>query len=93
LHILESNVLSYDLILGRDFLTNNNISFTYTSLGEDLENRVKLFSEIVTINVIESTLNITTNILNDIAIDFDSNVKNQLINVFESGKCKHSSYR
>jgi len=83
LHILENSVLSYDLILGRDFLTNNNISFTYTPLGEDLENRVQLFSEIATIDVIESTSNKTTNILNEITIDFDSNVKNQLINVFE----------
>jgi len=30
LHILENSVLSYNLILGRDFLTDNNISFTYT---------------------------------------------------------------
>jgi len=78
-YILENNVLSYNLILGRDFLTDNNIFFTYTPLGEDLENRVKLFSEIATIDVIESTSNKTTNILNDIAINFDSNVKNQLI--------------
>jgi len=72
---LENNVLSYNLILGRDFLTNNNISFTYTLLGENLENRIKLFSEIATINVIESISNKTTNILNDIAIDFDLTLK------------------
>jgi len=83
LHILDNNVLSYDLILGRDFLTNNNIFFTYTPLGEDLENRVQLFSEIATINVVELTSDKTTNILNDVTIDFDSDVKQQLINVFE----------
>jgi len=55
LHILENSILSYNLILGRDFLTNNNISFTYTPLGEDLKNRIQLFFEIATINVIEST--------------------------------------
>jgi len=82
LHILENNVLSYNLILGRDFLTNNNISFIYTPLSEELENRVQLFSDyfIATIDVIESTSNETTNLLNDITIDFDSNVKHQLIN-------------
>jgi len=72
LHILENSVLAYNLIL-RDFFTNNNISFIYTPLGEELENRMQLFSEIATIDVIESTLNKTTNILNDITIDFDSN--------------------
>jgi len=82
LHILENSVLAYNLILDRDFLTDNNISFTYTSL-EKLENRVQLFSEIATIDVIESTSNKTTNLLNDITIDFDSNVKHQFINVFE----------
>jgi len=60
LHILENSVLSYNLILGRDFLTNNNISSIYTPLSEELENRVQLFSEIATIDVIESTLNKTT---------------------------------
>jgi len=83
LHILENNTLSYDLILGKDFLTDNNISFTYTSLGEDLINRVQLFSEIATINVVEPISDKTVNILNDITIDFDSIVKQQLINVFE----------
>jgi len=68
LHILENNVLSYDLILGRDFLTDNNISFTYTPLGEDLKNRVQLFSEIVTINIVEPTSEETVNILNDVTL-------------------------
>jgi len=36
-HILKNNILSYNLILGRDFLIDNNISFTYTPLGEDLD--------------------------------------------------------
>jgi len=79
---LENNVLSYVLILGRDFLTDNNISFVYTPLSKELENIVQLFSEIATIDV-ELTSNKTTNILNDVTIDFDSDVKNQLINVFE----------
>jgi len=74
LHILENSILSYNLILGRDFLTDN-ISFTYTSLGGDLENRVQLFSEIATTDIIDTTSNETTNVLNDIPIDFDSNVK------------------
>jgi len=37
-------------------------------------------------DIIESTSNETTNILNDITIDFDSNVKQQLISVFEQVK-------
>jgi len=83
-HILENNVLYYNLILGRDFLTDDNISFTYEPLCEDLENRVQLFSEIATIDIIESTSNNrTTNILNDITINFNSSVKQQLISVFE----------
>jgi len=83
LHILENSILSYDLILGRDFLTDNNISFIYTPLSKELENRIQLFSEIATIDVVEPTSDETVNILNDITIDFDSNVKQQLINVFE----------
>jgi len=35
-HILKNNILSYNLIFSRNFLTNNNISFTYESLREDL---------------------------------------------------------
>jgi len=81
LHILDNNILSYNLILGKDFLTDN-IFFTYTPLGEDLENRVQLFFEIATTDI-DTTSNETTNVLNDITIDFDSNVKHQLINVFE----------
>jgi len=73
LHILKNSVFSYNLILDRDFLTNN-IFFIYTPLSEKLENRVQLFSEIATIDVIESISNKTTNLLNDITIDFDSNV-------------------
>jgi len=89
-HILKNNVLSYNLILGRDFLTDN----TYTPLGEDLENRIQLFSEIATINVINTTLNETTNVLNDITIDFDSNIEQQLISVFEVlDRCTRDSYR
>jgi len=83
LHILENSILSYDLILGRDFLPDNNISFIYTPLSEELENRVQLFSEIAAIDVVESTSDKTTNILKDVTIDFDSDVKQQLINVFE----------
>jgi len=75
LHILKNSTLSYDLILGRGFLTDNNISFIYTPLSKELENRVQLFSEIATIDVVEPTSDETVNILNDITIDFDSNVK------------------
>jgi len=39
LYILENNTLSYDLILGRDFLTDNNISFIYIPLSKELENK------------------------------------------------------
>jgi len=42
-----------------------------------------LFSEIATINVVEPTSDKTVNSLNDITIDFDSGVKQQLMNVFE----------
>jgi len=56
-HILENNILSYNLILDRNFLTNNNISFTYELLCEDLENRVQLFSKIATTDIIETTSN------------------------------------
>jgi len=56
----------------------------YILLSEELENRVQLFSEIATIDVVESTSNKTNfKILNDITINFDSNVKHQLINIFE----------
>jgi len=41
--ILENNVLSYNLILGRDFLTHNNISFTYTPLGENRKTEFNYF--------------------------------------------------
>jgi len=67
-HILENNILSNNLILNRDFLIDNNISFTYASLSEDLENRVQLFLEIATADIINTTLSETTNILNDITI-------------------------
>jgi len=90
-HILEDNVLLYNLILGRDFLIDNNISFTYTPLREDLKNRIQLFFEIATIDIIESTSNETTNILSDITIDFDSNVKQQLLSFLKSRKYRYSS--
>jgi len=60
LHILENNILSYNLILGRDFLIDNNISFTYTPLCKNSENRVQLFSEITTVDIIATTLSETT---------------------------------
>jgi len=51
------------------------IFLLYTPLGKDLENRVQLFSEIATTDIIDTTSNEIRNVLNDITIDFDSNVK------------------
>jgi len=59
------------------------IFLLHIHLGEDLENRIQLFSEIATTDIIDTASNETTNVLNNITIDFDSNVKYQLINVFE----------
>lgn len=78
-HILNENSFSNQIVLGRDFLIDNKISCVF-SLSEKEENdRLKFFSEIASADVIDNDSNDLKDLLLNTKIDFDINVKNQLI--------------
>lgn len=78
-HILKDNSFSAQIILGRDFLLNNEISCLFKYTKEKENERLKLFSEVASADVLDTNPNALKNLLEEIDIDFDENVKKQLI--------------
>jgi len=72
-----------NMLLGRDFLISNQISVLYTPLKtDDHKAKVELFSNVAFADVIDIPKNSFS--LLDIQTDFDSIVKERLVNVIES---------
>lgn len=82
LHVLENDSFSLDLIIGRDFFKNNFISVLYNPSGENLQNKIRLFQEIASAEIVgEVTQDLETE-LSNIDIDFDSDTLKQLIHYY-----------
>lgn len=71
------------LILGCDFLSLNDISVLININNKKLKERVQLFSEIASIDVIDYPKDKISDVVSDINIDFDGSVKNQLTKVIK----------
>lgn len=81
-HILNGNSFTNKIVLGRDFLIDNKISCIFNLSEKEENNRLKLFSEIASADVIDNNYiidNVLEDLLLDAKIDFDTNVKRELI--------------
>ena len=81
LHVLKKEWFSADMIFGRDFLSQHEISVLIKS-DDKTKTTVKLFSEIATLEAQDNSDDFT-NFLTNVQIDFDSEIKNKLINVLK----------
>lgn len=82
LHVLKDSFAAADLIIGRNFLTNNKITVTMNFSEEKLNKRVKLFNEIASTDILHIS-SINSESLEDVKIDFDSNTKKELITILQ----------
>lgn len=76
LHVLRDNASSADMIFGRDFLAEHEISVLIKKDKNETDNKIKLFSEIASAEVIDDSLK---DYLSDLEIDFNPSVKKELI--------------
>jgi len=79
-HVLQKNTFDNDIIIGRNFLNTNKISCLYDPLEEEINNKIKLFTEIVAVDIVEP-VNELKDSFSDIKIDFDNTVKKQLVSI------------
>lgn len=80
---MKSNSIKSQLILGRDFLSDHEISITINSSKKDLKTRAYLFSEIASTDIVDFTVYKVSNVLNDINTDFDVSMERQLISIIK----------
>lgn len=64
LYVLSGDSISYDLILGSDFLQNNNVKITIDYSEKTSDDRVKLFAEVVSVECAEDVSKETAMVLN-----------------------------
>jgi len=57
LHVLKDNFTFADLVIGRDFLINNKISITMNFSNKKLDERIELFNEIASTDILETPSN------------------------------------
>lgn len=67
------------IILGCDFLSDNRISCLFDFSNKEQNDKLKLFSEIASTDIIDKHSNDLKDLLVNTKIDFDENVKKQLI--------------
>lgn len=82
-HVLEDNLSAADIIIGRDFTESHKITIVIKPSSREVNNRLQLFSEIASVDIIENISDQKDNTLNNIAIDFDQSVKVKLIAVIK----------
>lgn len=87
--VTESSFSSSRLILGCDFLNQHKIVITIDVTDENVSNRVQLFSEVASTEIIDCAPNEIEELLTDINIDFDSSVKQQLISTIKEVNDTH----
>ncbi|CAL1671715.1 unnamed protein product [Lasius platythorax] len=87
--VTESSSSSSRLILGCDFLNQHKIVITIDVTDENVSNRVQLFSEVASTEIIDCAPNEIEELLTDINIDFDSSVKQQLISTIKEVNDTH----
>lgn len=78
-HVLQYKSSAH-IILGCDFLKSNKILFMLNLSQNAFENKVHLLSHVASAEVLDCQ-SVMDNFLSDIEIDFDSNVKKQLVNL------------
>lgn len=78
-HILEDDSFSLKIIIGRDFIKNNKLMVFYNPSGENLNNRIELFQEVASTEVMDKQSLDLESVLSDVNIDFNNDVKKQLI--------------
>lgn len=66
LHVLYNNVFSTDFIIGRDFASRHEISVIFNYNENKAEDRVKLFADVASTEVIEKSVNKTNDFLSEI---------------------------
>lgn len=63
-------------------MSKYNISVSVKLSNNEIKNRIKLFSEIASAEIINDSTNSLKNFFSEIKIDFDSSVKQSLISIF-----------
>lgn len=82
LNVLEKEITQTELILGRDFISENNIMLFYHPTNKILEKRLNMFNEMAFAAVIEDVSQSHINSLySDIKIDFGLNTDQKVINI------------
>ncbi|EZA57985.1 hypothetical protein X777_01993 [Ooceraea biroi] len=71
LRVLKDDLLSADIIIGRDFLEDNNITVLYKPVPFQTLNRLQLFAEVAWTDLTDTASNSIEGQLNDIQTDFD----------------------
>lgn len=77
-HVLLSKNLPSQVILGRDFLEENNIFLVIDLSKKKYDERIRLFSYVASAEVFDNKSDLE-NLLNEIVVDADSSTKNNLI--------------
>lgn len=77
LHILQDDSFSLDMIIGRDFIKDNSISVLYNPSGKELHNKIMLFQEIASTEIIEDHTHDLKSVFSSIETNFDAVVKDQ----------------
>lgn len=81
--ILKNSSFSSQLILRHDFIVNHRIMIIINTSNENINSRVKLFSEIASTNIIDTSTNKSDNLSSKINTDFNKDVEYQLISMIK----------
>lgn len=83
LHVLNGDKLSYDFILGSDFMRANRLKIEIDYSRDSTEERMKLFSQIASVECAETALYEHDARISDMVVDFDDATKEKLLSIIE----------
>lgn len=78
---MSNDSVSFDLILGSDFLRSNNLKLVIDYNEKLAEERLKLFSEVASVECAENSFESFDTIINNIVTDFDKETEAKLISI------------
>lgn len=81
LYVLEENICEADIILGREFLNNEKLTFVYKPANEEANRRVSLFTLLPLCIEEEKSRDSIEEILETVKIDFSPRDKHKLIEI------------
>lgn len=81
--VLQNNVFTVDLVIGRDFLRTHQITVLYSPKADTEENKLELLQHVASADVVDETENSILSYMASVEIDFDGETKKSLLSIID----------